>query len=247
MILTALGYGAIIGAAFPVGMIASRLNPFGHDGFSAMMGFGAGLLLAAALIELAPSAVEQLGLMNAAIVMALSALAYSLINLWLKARGARHRKRCGGCQAPPSEDEHPGSGFSIVAGTIMDAFPEALALGVAVSTMGTVPMTLIVALFLGNVAQAMAATSGLRHSGRPPIYIWGLWLGLGILIALSAAMMAALSQNAPPSLEAAMMGIAAGVLISMTAEAMLPEASEKPAPLLGLFATLGVLVFLSLH
>lgn len=246
MILTALAYGALIGSAFPFGMIASRLNPFGHKGFATVMGFGAGLLLAAALIELAPMAVKDLGLVQASLIILLAALAYGLVNLWLKTRGAEHRKRCGGCQAPPSEEEQAGSGFSIVAGTIMDAFPEALILGVATSTMG-VPTGLVIALFLGNAAQSMSATSGLKMSGRSPLFIWGLWIGLGILIAFSAAGMAWICTDAPTVIEAGLMAVAAGVLIAMTAEAMLPEASEKPAPLLGVAATSGVLTFLALH
>ena len=244
-------YGAIVGAAFPVGSVLSRFNPFGHRGFAAVMAFGAGLLLAASLVELAPDAVHHLGVVPAAVLMVLAGATYSLLNRWLSSRGAEHRKRCGGCARPPTEEEQPGSGASIALGTAMDALPEALVLGVGVTAMGA-PLSLVIALFLGNAAQAMSATSGLRHSGRGPRFVWGLWIGLGALVTALSVIAAWCAGELPSSASPALMALAAGVLIAMVAEAMLPEASSEaensPAPpALGLLAVLGAALFFGLH
>lgn len=246
MITDALLFGGIVGSAFAVGAALSGLNPFGHKGYSAVMGFGAGLLLAAALTELVPMSVKALGLGMAVTAVLLAATFYSAVNLWLKSCGAEHRKRCGGCQSPPTEDEHAGSGASIAIGTVMDAFPEALVLGVAIANMGA-PISLVVALFLGNAAQAMAATAGLRHSERSGRFIWGLWIGLGFMIMLATLAAVWIGANTPPATAPVLMAVAAGVLIAMIAEAMLPEASDQPAPFLGVVACLGVATFFALH
>ena len=122
----ALLFGAIIGAAFPLGALGARLNRWGHHGFAVVMAIGAGLLLAAALVELAPGAVETLGLVPAALTVIGAAAVYSVVNLWLAKRGAQNRKRCGGCVEQPSEADNPGSGSAIAVGTVMDAIPKDL-------------------------------------------------------------------------------------------------------------------------
>jgi len=246
MILEALAYGAIIGLAFPAGALVARLNRWGHRGFAVIMAIGAGLLLAAALVELAPDAVAHLGLGRGVGVIIGSAAIYSLINYWLSKRGAKHRKRCGGCVAPASEDEQSRSGSAIAVGTVMDAVPEALVLGVAAASMGT-PSSLVIALFLGNLAQAASATSGLQESGRSPRFIWTLWMVLAVFVTLCAGLAAFLANGVGDAFSGVLMGVASGVLLAMISEAMLPEASEGSTPLIGVMTAAGAGLFLMLH
>ena len=242
----ALGAGALVGLAFPLGALLSRLNPFGHAGFAVAMAGGAGLLLAVALVDLLPGAREGGGLGVALGGFLGAALLYSALNRWIQSRGGENRKRCGGCVAPPAETERPGSGTAIVVGSVMDALPEAVLLG-AVAAMGGVSPGLVTALVLGNAAQAMSATSGLRHSGRSPRFVWGLWSAVGVCVAGLSAAACFSAQFLPPVAQSALMAVAAGGLIAMIAEAMLPEASERATPFVGLMAALGAALFLLVH
>lgn len=242
----ALLSGALVGLAFPLGALLSRLNPFGHKGYAAAMALGAGLLLAVALSDLLPHASDAAGVGTAALAFVGTALVYSLVNRWLAARGAEHRKRCGGCQAPASETQQEGSGLAITVGSVMDAVPEALVLG-SVAAMGGVSGALVAALVLGNVAQSMSATSGLRESGRSPRYVWTLWCVVGGGVALLALLACFANARLPHTAQPVLMAVAAGALVAMIAEAMLPEASEHAPPFIGLLAALGAIVFLVLH
>ena len=246
MILSALFYGALVGAAFPLGALLAKLNPFGHRGFAAAMGFGAGLLLAAALTDLAVKSGETLGAWQAGAVLLAAAALYSAINHWLSQRGAKHRKRCGGCVAPDSEAETLGSGMSIAIGSVMDALPEALVLGVIASS-GEPGAGLLAALVLGNTAQSMSATSGLQESGRSTRFIALLWGGLFFGV-IALTLLACLLTNGMAGVpRAVLMAVAAGVLIAMIAEAMLPEATEEFSPFIGLVTASGAVAFLLMH
>ena len=242
----ALIAGGLVGLAFPLGGLLSRLNPFGHRGFAVAMAGGAGLLLAVALIDLLPGAREGAGLGVALGSFLGAALVYSALNRWIHARGGEHRKRCGGCVAPDTEAQTPGSGMAIVVGSVMDALPEAVLLG-AVAAMGGVSAGLVVALVLGNAAQAMSATAGLRHSGRSARFVWGLWAAVGVSVAGLSAAACFSSQFLPATAQSVLMAVAAGGLLAMIAEAMLPEASEESPPFVGVVAALGAALFLLVH
>ena len=120
----------------------------------------------------------------------------------------------------------------------MDALPEAVVLGVTLAADGPV-VALVVALAIGNVAQSMSSTAGLTHAGRSPAFIYGLWLSVAaVVLALTVAaatIMVDGSADVRPWIEA----FAAGILLAMVAEAMLPEAFHKSPRLSGLEAALG--------
>jgi len=110
------------------------------------MAFGAGALLGT-VSQLAVSAQQHAGTARTAISLLVGALLFSLVNAWLAAAGARNRKRCGECAPQENERDRSGSGQAIAIGTIIDAFPEGLVLGMAVAN---------------SVAQTVAVVAG-RH------------------------------------------------------------------------------------
>ena len=127
--ISGCGWAFLVSLPLLAGAWAGLHVPLKHRGITGIMAAGAGLLIAAASLDLIASAVEESGPVRAGVSLVTGAAAYSLINLWLATRAAKHRKRCGECVQQPTEKGSPGSGAAIAAGTLMDAFPESIVLG----------------------------------------------------------------------------------------------------------------------
>ena len=246
VVYTALAYGTAIAVWFPLGALLATKVHLSHGVIAASMSLGAGLLLAAACIDLTSAALEGAGAIGGVAVILLGASVFSVINWRVSQGGAANRKRCGGCVAQATEDETPGSGRAIAIGTVLDAIPEALVLGVVLSASGQA-IALVVALALGNLAQAISSTTGLIHAGRSTAFVTKLWCGLAVLVIAttlaSATAFGAAGDTVRPWIEA----FAAGILIAMTCEAMLPEAFHKNPSFRGIQAAAGVCAFALLH
>lgn len=242
MLNTALLNGAIIAACFPIGAALLRVLPLNHRRIAAIMSLGAGLLLGAIGLELFGKASDGLGVAPAIGVFLLAAALFSGVNAVLSGKGAKHRKRCGECVSQPSESEHQGSGKAIAIGTVMDALPEAIVLGVTIAAGGPVA-ALVAALAFGNLAQSMSSSAGLKDAGRPPKFIFGLWASVALLVLAltvgSALILGGMGEELLPYIEA----FSAGILLAMIAEAMLPEAFHKGPRLSGFEAAAGFAAF----
>jgi zinc transporter, ZIP family len=242
-ICAALGWGAVSSIGLVVGAVAGAFSRLSHHTFALTMSVGAGLLLAAASLQLATEAIRIAGPVPAVSALLIGAAVLSAANALLARFGAAHRKRCGGCTAQPSEAQQPGSGFAIALGTAMDAVPEALILGLTLRERA-LPLQLLVAIAVGNLPEALSGAAGMRHAGRSPRYILLLWsaIAMGTAVATAAGYVAFgyLGQSSPPYLQA----FGAGALLAMTAETMIPEAFHNSPRFSGFLAAIGFCVLL---
>lgn len=234
--LNAFGLGLLAGVGLLIGAALGLATHPPHRAIAAVMSLGAGLLLAVATVELTVDAVEASGALATAAGIALGAAAFSSANALLAT--AQHRKRCGACVAQPSEPDRPGSGAAIAVGTVLDAIPEALVLGLALRE-GTAVHALVGALALANLPEAMSSSLGMRAAGRSRRYVLSLWLsvvlGSAALTALAFGALGSLGGVAAGTLKA----FGAGALLSMTAETLIPEAFHNGPRFSGLIAAAG--------
>lgn len=246
MIMDALTAGLILAAAFPLGAwLALSIKSFNHHRIAIIMAIGAGLLLAALSLDLMREALSGIGLYAAIGTMLGAAALFSGVNAWLATRGAKHRKRCGSCVAHPTEEEQPNSGQAIAIGTVMDALPEAIVIGVVAAGGGHLA-PLVAAIGIGNVAQSLSSSAGLDHAGRSRRFIYGLWFAVAVAVVLLAVLSAYLLGTAGESVQPWIEAFAAGILLAMVAEAMLPEAVHEAPRFSGLFAASGFAGFIAL-
>jgi ZIP family zinc transporter len=207
------------------------------------MSVGAGLLLAGVSFKVAADAVRIAGPVSAALALLLGAAMFSASNALLSRFGAAHRKRCGDCIQQPVESQRPGSGVAIALGNALDAFPEALVLGISLRDR-IVPLALVFAFSVGNLPEALSSAAGMRAAGRSYRYILMLWgtIAIGAAIAIAAGYVGfrSLGEPWPPRLQA----FGAGALIAMTAETMIPEAFHNSPRFSGLLAAFGFGVLL---
>nr|WP_228532588.1 ZIP family metal transporter [Micromonospora sp. ANENR4] len=211
---------------------------------ASVMAFGAGVLLSAVSFELIDEAHEQGGLRPVVIGAAIGALAYTGANVLLARHGARHRKRSGDEQ--PSEQEQPGSGTAIAVGALLDGVPESVVIGASLLAGGPVSLVTVIAVFLSNVPEGLSSAAGMRQAGRTRRYVFGLWTAIALISGAAALAGYTLLGGAPPEVLATITALAAGAILAMITDTMVPEAFADAHLLVGLITVLGFLVAFAL-
>lgn len=202
------------------------------------------MLLSAVSFELIAEAHEQGGLLPTALGAAGGAVVYTLANVALARHGARHRKRSGDQQ--PSENEQPGSGSAIAVGALLDGIPESVVIGASLLSGGTVSLVTVAAVFLSNVPEGLSSAAGMRQAGRTRRYVFLLWTGIALISGVAALLGNTLLGGAPPEVLAGITALAAGAILAMITDTMVPEAFEDAHLLVGLVTVAGFLTAFAL-
>jgi zinc transporter, ZIP family len=203
------------------------------------MAFGSGVLISAVAFDLMEEAAKIGGLPATALGFLCGAVVYLAANLVLARHGARHRKRSGDQQ--PSEKEQSGSGAAIAIGALLDGIPESVVLGLGLVGGGSVSLSVLAAVFISNVPEGLSSAAGMKRNGRSARYVFGVWVGIAVASGLAALLGYVLLGGAPPEVEAVITAVAAGAILTMIADTMIPEAFENTHAWTGLITTVGFL------
>lgn len=236
-IAVAMGWGAVTAAGIMLGALLGVFVSLTHSAIARTMSVGAGLLLAAAAVELAAEVLKIKPYEGIAMLL-IGAISFSLGNLWLSKRGAKDRKRCGECVAQPTEAEMPNSGMAIALGTAMDAVPEALVLGLVLYSYGP-DAALIAAIAIGNLPESMSASAGMLHAQRSRGWILGLWGIISLATTLLTGGGFALAGFLTEDVALLLQAFGAGALLSMVSETLLPEAAHEGPSFSGVLVAVG--------
>ncbi|WP_189552491.1 ZIP family metal transporter [Streptomyces lavendofoliae] len=237
--LVAGGWGLFAGAALLVGAVVGAFFSVPARWVALIMAFGSGVLISAVSFDLVAEAHEQGGLAPTAAGAVAGATLYSLANVALARRGARHRKRSGGQQ--PSEREQPGSGSAIAVGALLDGVPESVVIGTSLFGGGSVGTATVAAVFLSNLPEGLASATGMQRAGRSRAYVFTLWSAIAAVSGLAALAGYTLLDGASGTTMAAITALAAGAILAMIADTMIPEAFEQAHLLTGFTTVLGFL------
>ncbi|GAA1484758.1 ZIP family metal transporter [Brachybacterium fresconis] len=243
--LLALLAGLIAGGALLLGSAIAWFVKIPATVVAGIMAFGAGVLISALTFELVDEAMALGGLGATAGGFLAGAVIYVGLNVLLARYGARHRKRSGDQQ--PRQDEKASSGGAIAIGALLDGVPESMVLGLSILTGGGLSVPMFAAVFISNVPEGLSSSAGWKRAGRSGAYVFGIWGAIALASGVAALGGYLLLDGAPPETLAAVNALAAGAILAMITDTMIPEAFAEDSLYSGLLATLGFLAALSLH
>lgn len=232
-------WGLLAGSALVIGAAIGYFTRIPHRVIAAVMAFGSGVLISALSFDLVDEAHTRGGFVASAVGFLLGASIFTAANWVLTQRGAAARKASGNEQ--PSEEEEHGSGMAIALGALIDGIPEAIVIGVSMLASKTVSIVAVVAIFLSNIPEGLSSAAGMKKAGRRAIYVFGVWGGIAILNGVAAALGNLLFVGFSQQIIAATMAFAAGAILAMLVDTMIPEAFEIARNYAGMIAVVGFL------
>jgi ZIP family zinc transporter len=234
----AFGWGALGAAALLVGsLIAYQLAP-SRRVIAVVMALGTGLLIGSISFELIDDALDTRSVAGVALGVLLGAAVFTVGDWLLTRRGGGDRKDMEGAQAE-------GSPLAIVLGSVLDGIPESFVLGLTV-LQGGVSLSLLAGVALSNLPEGMSSSSGLKAAGWPRGRVVLMWSAVVLVSALSAAAGYLLLDPASGHTGALVQAFAAGALLAMLADTLLPEAYKVEGVLTGPLVVVGFAISLAL-
>jgi zinc transporter, ZIP family len=231
-VLEAAWWGFVGGFALLVGAFMALYLHTSLRFVGLVMGFGTGVLFSAVAFDLAGEAYDRAGADAVVLGMLAGSLVFFAGDWVLDHRGANRRKS-------PTGMQDDATGMALVLGALLDGIPESAAIGVSLIGGGGVGVAVLVAVFLSNIPEGLSASVGMKASGKSTRYILGVWGAVALASTLAAALGYLVLGNSSAVVVATTQAFAAGAIITMLSDTMVPEAVKHAGSLVGLVTALG--------
>jgi ZIP family zinc transporter len=222
-VTAAIGWGALAASSLVLGALLAIARGWPPRAVGLVLSFGAGALISAVSFELFAEGVDEAGPLPVALGLAGGALTYFLLDR-------------------PLERRPDAGGSALALGAFLDGIPEQLVLGIGLAEGGGVSVGLLVAVYVSNLPEAIGSASDMLAAGRPRRDILLLWTGVAVVCTLATIAGFAMAEAASDELKGAINGFAAGALLVMLSDSMIPEARAKAGLAGGLVLVLGFAV-----
>jgi ZIP family zinc transporter len=233
-------WGLVAGSALLIGAALGYFARVPQRLIAAIMAFGGGVLISALSFDLMDEAYKRGGFDSTAIGFVSGALVYTAANWFLARQGAKHRKRSGDHQAKENDDG--GGGLAIAVGALLDGIPESIVIGVSMIAGGAVSTVAVIAIFLSNLPEGLSSSAGMKKANRSARYVFGVWTGIALISGVAALLGYAVFSHFSEEVIAATTAVAAGAILAMLADTMIPEAFAEAHEFAGLITVVGFLI-----
>jgi ZIP family zinc transporter len=231
-------WGALAASTLLAGALVAYITTPSKKFIAVVMALGAGLLIGSVAFELIDEALKTTDVAVVGLYTLIGAAVFTVGNRYLDAHGGGDRKDADGDQAS-------GSPLAIVFGSVLDGVPESFVLGLTV-LQGEVSVALLIGIALSNLPEGLSSSSGLRIAGWARGRVVKMWTLVIVVSAVSAALGYALLDPASGRTGALAQGFAAGALLAMVTDTMLPEAYEEERISTGSLVAIGFAISLML-
>ncbi|MBT1636580.1 ZIP family metal transporter [Clavibacter michiganensis] len=232
--------GLLSGLSLVVGSLVAWFVKVPREVVALVMAFGAGVLISALSFDLVDEAAASGGVIPTLGGFVAGAVVYVVLDQILEHGGFRrkhHGKSGGG----------GGTGVGIALGALLDGVPETAVQGLSLTGGGALSIGVLVAVVISNFPEGMSSTADLKESGRGARYVFGLWTSIAVVCALSSLGGYELLGGLPESGQSVVMAFAAGAILAMICDTMIPEAFRKAQALTGLVTVLGFVASYAVH
>ena len=237
----AFGWGLLGASSLVLGALVALRFRISLRVIGLIMGFGAGVLISAVAFDLIEEATSKTSGQGWAAAGLFAGCGVFFGGDWLIGRyGGGGRKRAAG-------SEEDGSALAIVLGTVLDGIPESMVIGLTISQGGEVGAAVLAAVFLSNLPESISSTSGLLAGGWARARILWMWIAIALISGLASLAGYGLFADSSPGVVAFVLAFAAGAILTMLADTMMPEAYAWGGKLAGVVTTLGFAVAFVIH
>ena len=235
------GWGTLAASSLVIGALIALRFQISLRMIGLIMAFGAGVLISAVSFDLVEEAVEKSSGNGWVVAGLFAGCGVFFGGDWLIDRmGGSDRKDADGGQ-------ESGSPLSIVLGTVLDGVPESMVIGLTIFEGGAVGAAYLAAVFISNLPEAISSTAGLASSGWRKSRILWMWIAIALISGLASLAGYGFFQDSSPDTVAFVLAFAAGAILTMLADTMMPEAFEHGGKLVGVLTTLGFAVAFTIH
>ena len=197
-----------------------------------ILGFGAGTLISAVAFELTEEAYRLGGADTVTFGLAVGALTYFAGDLLIARRGAKPR------MSPMGEQEGTTS-TALLLGAVLDGIPESAVIGITLLEGGDIGVAVLLAVFISNLPESLSSSTGMHQAGHPTSRILLTWGLVVVVSAAAAALGYGLLDGASGDAVGLIQAFAAGAVLTMLADTMMPEAFKRGGRATGLLVVLG--------
>jgi ZIP family zinc transporter len=228
----ALGWGALAASSLVIGALLGMARPWPARLVGLVLAFGAGALISAVSFDLAQEGARVGDAGFTAAGLAVGAVTYFSLNRLLEHRG----------RARPGRGGDNNTGTALALGAFLDGIPEQTVLGIGIAAGEGVSVGLLVAIFVSNLPEAIGSSTEMRAAGTRPAAIRRLWIVVAVICTAATVVGYAIADNVSGNVNAVVDGFAAGALLVMLIDSMIPEAVRKGGDISGLVTVLGFAV-----
>jgi zinc transporter, ZIP family len=234
-VVAAVAWGTPAASSLVIGALVGVVRPWPGRAVGAVLGFGAGALISAVSFDLAEEGLRLGGADSVALGLALGAMTYYLAD-----RAIERPAHLRGHRAVPAADS--GAGSALALGAFLDGIPEQLVLGIGLVPGRGVSIGLLAAIFASNLPEAVGSAAAMRSAGHSVGSVVRLWGVVAVVCTLATVAGFAVADTASGDLQAVVNGFAAGALLVMLIDTMVPEAARRAGKVAGLVTVLGFAV-----
>jgi zinc transporter, ZIP family len=230
-----LAWGALAASSLVLGALLGLIRPWPNRLIGGVLGFGAGALISAVSFDLAQEGVRLGGADSVALGLGAGAVTYFVADRVVerKAQSDRHGS---------AVTSQAASGSALALGAFLDGIPEQLVLGIGLVPGEGVSVGLLAAIFVSNLPEAMGSASAMRAAGHSSGSVVRLWAAVAVICTLATGAGFAMADSASGDLLGVINGFAAGALLVMLIDSMIPQAVQDAGKITGLLTVLGFAV-----
>lgn len=235
-------FAFLSGFSLILGVIIGNVFKLKQKIIAAIMAFGAGVMICALTFGLMEEAFKSGGFNSVIIGFLVGGIVFIVGDFLINLSGGRNHKK-----KKSFTPLRKTNGRAIVFGAFLDGIPESVALGIALYSKNGIGILMAGAIFLSNLPESLSSVDDLEKEGFSKKRIFYLWLivsaGAVVTVIISYLFLKNLSSN----ILGIILSFAAGSILAMLADSMIPEAYEEGGYLIGFLTILGFLTAFILY